>query len=94
MRAGIPTLILWIWIEQPIWLAQIKRLKIGSGRRLAATTKETLVSDLRAILAPEYVNRAREIANQMTKPGESATRAADLLENEVSRDQASPQFRD
>ncbi|ACC40802.1 glycosyltransferase [Mycobacterium marinum] len=84
MRAGIPTLILWIWIEQPIWLAQIKRLKIGSGRRLASTTKETLVSDLRCILGPDYVARARTIANEMSKPGESATRAADLLENEVS----------
>ncbi|CAM4074088.1 glycosyltransferase, MGT family [Mycobacterium basiliense] len=93
MRAGIPTLILWIWIEQPIWLAQIKRLKVGAGRRLAATTKETLISDLRSILAPEYVTRAREVANRMTKPGESATRAADLLENEVSRNYPSRQLR-
>ncbi|MBW0017752.1 MAG: glycosyltransferase [Mycobacterium sp.] len=84
MRAGIPTLILWIWIEQPIWAAQIKRLGIGAGRRLSATTQESLVADLRSILAPSCINRAREIANRMTKPGESVTAAADLLEDRAS----------
>ena len=81
MRAGIPTLILWIWIEQPIWAAQVKRLKIGSARRFSATTQESLVADLRSILTPQYVTRAREIAALMTKSAESVTTAADLLED-------------
>ena len=73
MRAGIPTLILWIWIEQPIWAAVVKRLKIGSARRFSATSRESLVADLRSILKPQYVTRAREIATRMTKPAESVT---------------------
>lgn len=85
MRAGVPTLILWIWIEQPIWAAQIKRLKIGAGRRFSATTQETLVADLRSILDPGCIARAREIANRMTKPSESVTAAADLLEDRASK---------
>jgi UDP:flavonoid glycosyltransferase YjiC (YdhE family) len=80
LRAGIPTLILWIWIEQPIWASAIERLKVGSAHRFSTTTQQSLVADLRTILAPQYVTRAREIATQMTKPAESVTTAADLLE--------------
>jgi len=82
MRAGIPTLILWLGIDdQPIWAAAVKRLKVGSGRQFSATTRESLVADLRSILSPEYVTRAREVAAQMTKPAESVALAADLLED-------------
>jgi len=81
MRAGIPTLILWFWLDQPIWAAAVKRLKVGSGRRFSATTRESLVADLRSILTPQYVTRAREVATQMTKPAESVASAADLLED-------------
>ncbi|WP_336501712.1 glycosyltransferase, partial [Mycobacterium tuberculosis] len=28
LRAGIPTLILWVTSDQPIWAAQIKQLKV------------------------------------------------------------------
>ncbi|OBH58698.1 glycosyltransferase [Mycobacterium sp. E2479] len=81
LRAGIPTLILWILGDQPRWAAVVKRLKVGSGRRLSSTTKESLVADLRTILAPQYVTRARELATRMTKPAESVAAAADLLED-------------
>jgi UDP:flavonoid glycosyltransferase YjiC (YdhE family) len=80
MRAGIPTLILWLWLDQPMWAAAIERLRVGFGRHFSATTQQTLVTDLRSILAPPYSTRAREIAAQMTRPAESAASAADLLE--------------
>jgi UDP:flavonoid glycosyltransferase YjiC (YdhE family) len=85
MRAGIPTLILWIAFDQPIWADVVKRLKIGTSRRFSRTSRESLVADLRRILAPEYVTRAREIASRMTKPAASVTTAADLLEDAVRR---------
>ena len=85
MRAGIPVLVLWTGADQPIWAAQVKWLKVGSGRRFSATTQESLVADLRSILTPQYVARAREIATRMTKPTESVTAAADLLEETASR---------
>ena len=81
MRAGVPTLILWLLGEQPLWGAAVKRLKVGTARRFGRTTRESLVADLRTILAPDYVARAREIAARMTKPAESVAAAADLLEN-------------
>lgn len=81
LRAGVPTLILSMLGDQPIWGAQIKRLKVGTTRRFSTTTPETLVTDLRQILGPEYAGRAREIATQMTKPAESIADTADLVES-------------
>ncbi|MEE6138737.1 glycosyltransferase [Mycobacterium sp. 050128] len=85
MRAGIPTLILWSSADQPYWGAQVKRLKVGAARRFSSATQETLIADLREILAPRYATRARELASRMTKPAESIGRAADLLEDAARR---------
>jgi UDP:flavonoid glycosyltransferase YjiC (YdhE family) len=79
--AGIPQLVLYWDVVHAIWGAQVKRLKVGSGRRFSSTTQQSLVADLRRILAPQYVTRAREIVARMTKPADSVTAAADLLEN-------------
>jgi UDP:flavonoid glycosyltransferase YjiC (YdhE family) len=83
LRAGVPTLILWTFPDQSLWGARVKRLKVGTARRFSATTQKSLVADLRTILAPQYVIRAREIATRMTKPAESVAAAADLVENFV-----------
>jgi UDP:flavonoid glycosyltransferase YjiC (YdhE family) len=85
MRAGIPTLILWIAFDQPIWADVVKRLRVGTSRRFSKTTRESLVADLRRVLAPEYVTQAREVASRMTKPAGSVIAAADLLEDTVRR---------
>jgi UDP:flavonoid glycosyltransferase YjiC (YdhE family) len=81
LRAGVPQLILSTLPDQPLWAAQLKRLKVGSGRRFSTTTQQSLVADLRRILAAQYVTRAREIAPRMTKPADSVAAAADLMEN-------------
>ena len=81
LRAGVPTLILAMVSDQPIWGAMVKRLKVGTARRFSTTTQKSLVADLRRILAPQYVTRAREIGDRMTKPAESVAAAADLVEN-------------
>lgn len=80
LRAGAPTLILWSSADQPYWGNQIKRLKVGTARRISATTRETLVADLRRILGPGYAARARSVAAEMTKPADSVVKAADLFE--------------
>lgn len=81
LRAGVPTLILWTMPDQPIWGAQFKRLKVGTSRRFSTTTRESLVKDLRKILAPDYAIRARQLAARMTKPAETISNTADLVEN-------------
>jgi UDP:flavonoid glycosyltransferase YjiC (YdhE family) len=81
MRAGVPQLILFWDLVHAVYGAAVKRLKVGTARRFSTATEKSLVADLRTILAPEYVARAREIATRMTEPAKSAAAAADLLEN-------------
>jgi UDP:flavonoid glycosyltransferase YjiC (YdhE family) len=81
LRAGVPQLILWTLPDQPFFAAQLKRLKVGAGRRFSTTTQKSLVADLSRVLAPQYVARAREIANHITEPAKSAVAAADVVEN-------------
>jgi UDP:flavonoid glycosyltransferase YjiC (YdhE family) len=81
LRAGVPTLILWTMPDQPFFGAAVKRLKVGTARRLSTTTQKSLVADLRRILAPQYLTRARELAIRMTKAAQSVTTAADLVED-------------
>ncbi|OBH97914.1 glycosyltransferase [Mycobacterium sp. E2733] len=80
LRAGVPTLILAMDVNQMLWGACVKRLKVGSSRRFSSTTRKSLVADLRRILAPEYTTRARELATRMTTPAESVASAADAVE--------------
>jgi len=81
LRAGVPSLVLWATPDRQMRGAFIKRMKVGAMRRFSSTTQESLVEDLRQILAPEYVARAREAATQMTKPAESISATADLVES-------------
>lgn len=80
MRAGVPTLVLSMDANQTLWGGQVKRLKVGTTRRFSTTTRDSLVTDLRRILSAECRGRARELAEEMTKPTESATAAADVIE--------------
>jgi UDP:flavonoid glycosyltransferase YjiC (YdhE family) len=80
LRAGVPQLILSTLGDQTLWGARIKRLQVGSTRRMSSTTEKTLVSDLRGILDPQCVARARELATRMTPADKSAAAAADHLE--------------
>ena len=86
LRAGVPTLILWMADVQVIWGAAIKRLRVGTSRRFSAATEKTLVADLRTILAPQFSARAREVAGQMTSPADSVAAAADYLEDFARRE--------
>jgi UDP:flavonoid glycosyltransferase YjiC (YdhE family) len=81
LRAGVPTLILSTDLDQTLYGAAVKRLKVGTARRFSTTTRASLVADLRTILAPQCVTRACEIATRMTKPAESIATAADLVED-------------
>ena len=78
-------LILWIGAEQPIWAAPGQTVESRLCAALLTITRDSLVAQLRSILSPEYVTRAREIAARMTKPTENVTAAADLLEDTARR---------
>jgi UDP:flavonoid glycosyltransferase YjiC (YdhE family) len=81
MRAGVPQLILFWDLVHAIYGAAVKRLKVGTARRFSTATEESLVADLRTILAPDCRARAGELATRITEPAKSAAAAADLLED-------------
>lgn len=85
LRAGVPMLILWLWLDQPIWAAAVGKLEVGVERAFSASTLDSLVADLRSVRSAHYLSRAREVATRMTKPTESVAAAADLLERAVRR---------
>ncbi|OYN75060.1 glycosyltransferase [Mycolicibacterium sphagni] len=85
LRAGVPTLILWMADVQVMWGAAVKGLKVGTSRRFSSATEKTLVADLRTILAPEYLARAQQLATDMIKPAESVAKAADRVEDFARR---------
>ena len=89
MRAGVPALVLWTALDQPIWAGVIEHLKVGAARGFSVSNQASLVSDLRSILSPQCVTRARQVAASMTKAAESVARAADLLED-AARPQDAP----
>jgi UDP:flavonoid glycosyltransferase YjiC (YdhE family) len=80
LRAGRPTLITWMLPDQGCWGSRLRKLKVGTGRRFVRTTEETLIKDLRTILAPDYLSRAEQLAARMIKPADSVALAADLVE--------------
>jgi len=83
LRAGVPQLILWTLPDQPFFAAQLRRLKVGAGRRFSTTNQKTLVADLLRILSPQYAAQARDIATRATTPADSVRAAADSVEEFV-----------
>jgi UDP:flavonoid glycosyltransferase YjiC (YdhE family) len=81
MRAGVPSLVLCLWLDQPVWGAGIAQHKIGSAQHFSDVTQQSLTAQLRLILMPDYQTRAGKIADQMMSPQESSSRAADLVES-------------
>lgn len=80
LRAGKPTLILWVGADQPVWSATVKRLQVGTGERFSKVTSDSLLAGLQAVLRPRVARRAQEVAGQMTTPSDSVRTTADLLE--------------
>jgi len=84
LRSGVPTFVLWVGADQPVWAAQVRRLGVGAARRLSRATSATLRADLRAVLDPVTAERARAVAAAMIPPERSAAATADLLERHAA----------
>jgi UDP:flavonoid glycosyltransferase YjiC (YdhE family) len=83
LRAGVPQVGLWTLPDQGLRTHQLKRLKIGTGRRFPSTSEDTLHADVRRVLERSYRDRAREFAARVTQSSQSAAAAADLVEDYV-----------
>lgn len=59
-------------------IKQLKRVGVGTGRRISTTPEATLITDLRSLLAPEGDARAEKFATRMSTPAHNSTAAAEL----------------
>lgn len=87
-RAGVPTLVLWVSADQPVWARQVKKLKIGTSQRFTRITKKSLTEALRTVLDPAVVARARDFAARLATPEQSVNAAADLIEKKAQEHKA------
>ncbi|MGK2853759.1 MAG: glycosyltransferase, partial [Microbacteriaceae bacterium] len=83
-RAGVPTLVLWVSADQPVWARQVKKLKIGTSQRFTRVDRKSLTEALRTVLDPAVANRARDFADRLASPEQSVRTAADLIEQKVA----------
>ncbi|GAY17450.1 glycosyltransferase [Mycobacterium sp. shizuoka-1] len=90
LRAGMPTLILWISAEQPLWATRITTLGVGVSERFSVATPDSIRAGLQTVLAPQFRHRAGMLGAQMTTPQQSVTAAADLLEAAAHDNRAAP----
>jgi UDP:flavonoid glycosyltransferase YjiC (YdhE family) len=80
-RAGVPTLVLWVSADQPVWARAVRKLKIGTSQRFTSMNKKSLTAALRTVLDPAVARRAREFAGGLATPAQSVASAADLIEH-------------
>lgn len=80
VRAGVPTVVLWVGADQPVWGRQIQRLKIGVTQRFSKVSSRSLTAALQTVLQPGYRARAKSAGQRMTTATQSTAAAADLLE--------------
>ncbi len=85
VRAGIPTLVLWVGADQPVWARQVTRIGVGTSRRFSSTDRKSLLTALRTVLEPRYAARARSVATRIIAPSVSVTTAADLMERAIEQ---------
>jgi UDP:flavonoid glycosyltransferase YjiC (YdhE family) len=85
VRAGVPTVVLWVGADQPVWAGQVSRLKIGVAQRFSKVTREWLAASLRRVLSDDYAHRARASSDRMTTAAQSTAAAANLLEGAARR---------
>lgn len=81
VRAGVPTLVLWVGADQPLWASRITGLKIGASQKFSKITHASLSASLRKVLEPDYTERARAFAARMIRPADAVALTADLLED-------------
>ena len=81
LRAGVPSLILWMAGDQPFWGAQLKRLKVGHRPEIHLHHARDAAVRSAQDLYPGICCAGSQLGARMIPRAESVSRAADLLED-------------
>lgn len=80
VRSGVPTLVLWIGADQPVWATRIRRLGVGTSRRFPQRRKRPFAMTCGPLGSQDAPLARAEVANQMTPPSRSPTATVAVLE--------------
>lgn len=81
-RAGIPSVVLSVFLDQPFWGWRLEQNGLGVGMPFRRVTRERLVKALREVVQPDHRARARAFA-AVLRAEDGATSAVDILERTV-----------
>jgi sterol 3beta-glucosyltransferase len=80
LRAGLPSAVLSVFGDQPLWGWRIARLGAGTTVRFQALTKERLARSLDTLLRDDVRQRAQELGRKLADEN-GATRTAEIIES-------------
>ncbi|TCO28232.1 sterol 3beta-glucosyltransferase [Kribbella steppae] len=81
-RAGIPSVVVSVFLDQPFWGWRLTQTGLGTTFPYRSLTRGRLTRALAEVLAEGYLTRARTFA-AIVEPEDGATRAADLIEHQA-----------
>ncbi|MGL6234454.1 MAG: glycosyltransferase [Segniliparus sp.] len=82
LHAGIPVLVGWINIDQPVWGSMVDQAGLGASARLASLSEASVLKDkITSILAPRVVETAQRFGQKMREREPGAKLAADAVES-------------
>ena len=80
LRAGVPSILLWVSADQPVWAKAVRKLGIGASHRLSSLTQDRWATLLSTALSSQVAERARCLQRHAIKSDRALSRTADLLE--------------
>jgi len=83
--AGVPTLVLWVGADQPLWGRAVSRQGLGRSHRLSSVTPERLDLLLADVLDPRRAKQIRAAADRMVPPATAVSTTVDLVEAAARR---------
>jgi UDP:flavonoid glycosyltransferase YjiC (YdhE family) len=78
-RAGIPSVVVSLFLDQPFWAWRLSRLGLGVALPYRSLNRTRLIRAMREALTPPYVARARAVGNQL-RTENGAEQAADVID--------------
>jgi sterol 3beta-glucosyltransferase len=80
LRAGLPSAVLSVFGDQPLWGWRVARLGVGTTLRFQALTEQRLARSLDALLRDDVRERAQGLAQKLAGE-DGATRTAEIIES-------------
>jgi UDP:flavonoid glycosyltransferase YjiC (YdhE family) len=81
LRAGLPTMVCSLTVDQPFWGRQVARLGVGEHVPLARLTTDRLRAGLLRLTEPAVRIRAEQFRHRLRTEDDAAATAAELIEH-------------